>query len=135
MFLFFNYCSDMFRPQFLAIFKGLTVSLMCAAYISTYLIAVVTVVLFGDSGSVLYLVEIHCFFLSTQPITKLFKNTNLKFTFCTTNTIYIGLIYYKFNKRKKINTFTSTEVHKGTYNIKCLTCNKSYIEQTGRNLK
>jgi hypothetical protein len=64
------------------------VSLMCAAHISLYLIRVVIVVLFGYSGGVLYLVEIHYFLLSTQTLTNLFKNTNLKITFCTTNTIY-----------------------------------------------
>jgi len=87
MFLFLNYGSDTFRPQFLAIFRGLVGSLICAAYMSLYLITVVIVVLFGYSGGVLYLVDNHCFMLSTQPITNLLKNTNLKITFCTTNTI------------------------------------------------
>ena len=67
------------------------VSLMCVAYMSNYLITVVIVVLFGYSGGVLYLVEIHCFLLSTQPITNLLINTNLKITFCTTNRIYVVL--------------------------------------------
>lgn len=78
---------------------------MCAAYMSTYLITIVIVVLFGYSDGVLQLVETHCFLLSTQPITNLLKNTNLKITFFTTNTIYMGLIYYALNKKKKINTF------------------------------
>jgi len=38
-FLFINYCSDMFRSQFLTIFRELFVSSMFAAYVSTYLAA------------------------------------------------------------------------------------------------
>jgi hypothetical protein len=37
--LFINYCSDRFRPQFLAIFRELFVFSMFAAYVSTYLAA------------------------------------------------------------------------------------------------
>jgi len=85
MFLFLNYCCDMFRPQFLAILRVLVVSMMCAAYMSTYLITVVIVVLFSYSVGVLYLVEIHFFLLYTQLITNLLKNTNLKITFCMYN--------------------------------------------------
>ena len=75
----------MFRPQFLAILRVLVVSMMCAAYMSTYLITVVIVVLFSYSVGVLYLVEIHFFLLYTQLITNLLKNTNLKITFCMYN--------------------------------------------------
>jgi hypothetical protein len=38
MFLFINYCPDMFRPQFLAIFREL-VFFMCTSYTSTFLLA------------------------------------------------------------------------------------------------
>jgi len=37
MFLFVNYCFNMFWPQFLAIFRELVNFLMPAAYVSTYL--------------------------------------------------------------------------------------------------
>jgi len=41
MFLFINYFSDMLQSQFLAIFMDLMVFfLMCATYMSTYLVAV-----------------------------------------------------------------------------------------------
>jgi hypothetical protein len=32
MLLFFNYCSDVFRPQLLAIFRELTIFSICVAY-------------------------------------------------------------------------------------------------------
>ena len=36
MFLFVHYCSDMFRPLLLAIFRELVGLSMCATYVSTY---------------------------------------------------------------------------------------------------
>ena len=43
MFLFVNYCSDMFRPQILAMFGELVSFLMCATYVSSYLTEVLHV--------------------------------------------------------------------------------------------
>jgi len=40
MFLFIRYCCDMFWLQFLAICRELMVISLCAAYVSTYLVAV-----------------------------------------------------------------------------------------------
>ena len=36
--MFINYCPNMFRPQFLAIFREVACYSMCAAYVSTYLV-------------------------------------------------------------------------------------------------
>jgi len=40
MFLFINYCSDMFWLQFLVTCRELMVISMCEDYVSTYLVAV-----------------------------------------------------------------------------------------------
>jgi hypothetical protein len=60
-----------------------------------------------------------------NTITKLFKNTNIKTAFRTTNTIRHIL--------KEIHT-TNIYEQTGIYKLTCMDCKKAYIGQTGRTL-
>jgi hypothetical protein len=63
----------------------------------------------------------------TRHITKLFKNTNIKTTFKTTNNLKKNLIP---------NKITSDKYEKpGVYKLQCMDCHRQYIGQTGRNFK
>jgi hypothetical protein len=59
-----------------------------------------------------------------RKITNLFKDTNLKIAFRTTNTI---------TKILSNNYVTNTCEQSGIYNITCQSCHKVYVGQTGRN--
>ena len=62
----------------------------------------------------------------TKFITKLFKNTKLKISFKTENTI--GKMLTQNNKNTNFNKFSKS----GVYQLTCQDCNKKYIGQTGR---
>jgi hypothetical protein len=62
-----------------------------------------------------------------RQVMNIFKNMNIKISFCTSNTVY-KLEHTKQNEQHKYQS-------SGIYNIKCLTCNKAYVGQTRRNLK
>jgi hypothetical protein len=62
-----------------------------------------------------------------RKVTNIFKNTNLKITFCVNNTIHNILNTHTQNNDKYTNN--------GMYSIKCNTCNKYYVGQSGRSLK
>ncbi|GFG36121.1 hypothetical protein Cfor_03762, partial [Coptotermes formosanus] len=59
-------------------------------------------------------------------VTNIFKNTNLRIAFQTTNTIWQLLNI----KKKQPNIYTNS----GVYSIKCSTCNRFYIGQTGQHI-
>jgi hypothetical protein len=63
-----------------------------------------------------------------RKITNLFKNTNTRIAFRSTNTI-------KHLMKRKTNTTTPDYDKSGIYKIKCNTCHRSYIGQTKRSLK
>jgi hypothetical protein len=59
-----------------------------------------------------------------RKVTNIFKNTNLRIAFQTTNTIWQLLN----SKKMQSNIYTNS----GVYSIKCSTCNRLYIGQTAR---
>jgi hypothetical protein len=61
-----------------------------------------------------------------RKVTNVFKNTNLRIAFQPTNTIWKLLKI----KKKPPNIYTKS----GVYTIKCSSCNRFYIGQTGRDL-
>jgi uncharacterized protein involved in tolerance to divalent cations len=63
----------------------------------------------------------------TRHITKLFKNTNTKTAFKTTNNLKKHLLSNKiaYDKYEK----------PGVYKLKCMDCHRQYIGQTGRSFK
>jgi hypothetical protein len=62
-----------------------------------------------------------------RTITKLFKDTDIKITYKTTNTIQ--------QRSKTRNSDTTHDLDKsGIYKMTCKTCNKAYIGQTSQNL-
>jgi hypothetical protein len=63
-----------------------------------------------------------------RKITNLFKNTNIRIAFRSTNTIK------RITKRKTNNSSPDYD-KSGIYKIKCNTCHRSYIGQTKRSLK
>jgi hypothetical protein len=63
----------------------------------------------------------------TRHITKLFKNTNVKPAFKTTNTLKKHL----FLKQKIIAIYDKS----GVYKLKCADCPRQYISQTGCTFK
>jgi hypothetical protein len=64
----------------------------------------------------------------TRDITKIFKNTNLKVTFGTNNTIGKLLTTRHEHNRSKFENI-------GIYQLTCPTCNKKYIGQTGKQFR
>jgi len=56
-----------------------------------------------------------------RKVTNLFKNTNIKITFRANNTVYQQLV-------QKTNSMNPS----GVYEIKCNTCSKNYVGQSGR---
>jgi hypothetical protein len=56
-------------------------------------------------------------------VTNLFKNTNLKIVFRTTNTIF-----------QQISQKTKNSDPPGVYRINCNTCKKAYVGQSGRSI-
>jgi hypothetical protein len=66
----------------------------------------------------------------TRSITKIFKNTNLKIAFKTTNTVQNHLCYLKEPNHRKDPYHNS-----GIYQLTCKECNQKYIGQTGRTFK
>jgi hypothetical protein len=62
-----------------------------------------------------------------MKVTNIFKNTNLKITFRVSNTTQNILKTHTQNNDEYKNC--------GIYNLKCNTCNKYYVGQTGSNLK
>ena len=67
------------------------------------------------------------FTAQVHKITNLFKHTNVRISFKSTNTIHL-------TKPKTINNI---QEHKmcGIYKLTCNTCKLSYIRQTSRNLQ
>ena len=61
----------------------------------------------------------------TRHITKLFRNTNIKVTYTTNNNLGKLLDTHKTQKQNKYDM-------NGVYQLKCPTCHKKYISQTGR---
>jgi len=57
-----------------------------------------------------------------RKVTNLFRNTEINIAFKTANTIYQQLIDKTYNSPS------------GIYEIKCNTCNKKYVGQSGRNI-
>jgi hypothetical protein len=66
----------------------------------------------------------------TRRITKIFKTTNLKIAFKTTNTIQNHLCNLKERNHRKDPFHNS-----GIYQLTCKECNQKYIGQTGRTFK
>jgi hypothetical protein len=64
--------------------------------------------------------------LLVRKVTNVFKNTNLRIAFQPTNTIWQVLRI----KKKPPNIHTNS----GVYSVKCSSCNRFYIGQTGRDL-
>jgi hypothetical protein len=64
----------------------------------------------------------------TKAITKAFKNTNVKAAFTTNNTLRKLLATNRHRTNCKYD-------NSGIHQIKCPTCNKKYIGQTGRSFK
>jgi hypothetical protein len=62
-----------------------------------------------------------------RKITNIFRNTNLNITYRVSNTAQ--------NLLKPHKRDNDTYANSGIYSIKCNTCNKRYIGQTGRSLK
>jgi hypothetical protein len=62
---------------------------------------------------------------SIRHITNMFKNTNIGFALRSTNTIHNFL---KFTKNDTTDLYTKSEIYK----LSCTTCERSYVEQTGR---
>jgi hypothetical protein len=58
-----------------------------------------------------------------RKITNIFKNTNIRIAFQATNTLWQIL-----NIKKSTNIHSSS----GIYSLKCSTCNRVYVGQTGR---
>ena len=56
-----------------------------------------------------------------RKVTNMFKNTNIKIAFRANNTVYQQLV-------QKTNSMNSS----GVYEIKCNTCSKNYVGQSGR---
>jgi len=56
-----------------------------------------------------------------RKVTNLFKNTNIKIAFRANNTVYQQLV-------QKTNCMNPS----GVYEIKCNTCSKNYVGQSGR---
>jgi hypothetical protein len=76
----------------------------------------------GDEHSMLEYLGFH------RAITKIFKNTNVKVTFGTNNTIgKLLTTRYEHNQSKYENN--------GIYQLTCPTCNKKYTGQTGRQFR
>ena len=63
----------------------------------------------------------------TRAITKIFKNTNIRVTFGTNNTIGKLLTRNEHNRSKCVNS--------GIYQLNCPTCNKKYTSQTGKQFR
>jgi hypothetical protein len=61
----------------------------------------------------------------TRVITKLFKKSNVKIAFTTSNNLESLLKYH--TARDATNKFNRN----GVYQLRCPTCNKKYIGQTG----
>ena len=61
-----------------------------------------------------------------RRITNIFRNTNLKITFQTNNSLH-NILNTK-HQNNNYNTYTLS----GIYEMKCHTCKQSYIGQTGR---
>ena len=64
----------------------------------------------------------------TRAIKKAFKNTNMKITYSTNNTIDKLLMTRRHHKKCKYEEC-------GTYQLKCPICDRKYIGQTGRSIK
>jgi hypothetical protein len=64
----------------------------------------------------------------TRTITKLFKRTNIRIAYITKNTIQDLILQPKIPNIDKYNK-------SGMYQLKCNSCQPSYIGQTGRNFK
>jgi hypothetical protein len=62
-----------------------------------------------------------------RKVTNIFRNTNLRITFRVNNTINNHLR----NKQRSTDRYENS----GIYSIKCNTCGKRYVGQTGRNVK
>jgi hypothetical protein len=60
-----------------------------------------------------------------HKITNLFKNTNINITFRTTNTIYHQLQHRPNREPSELS---------GIYKLQYMTCNKSYVGQSGRTI-
>ena len=61
---------------------------------------------------------------AVRKITNLFKSSNIKIAFRTTNTIQKQLSRNPYNQQNP----------SGIYSLKCNTCNKKYVGQTGRGI-
>jgi hypothetical protein len=57
-----------------------------------------------------------------HKVTNLFKNTNVNIAFRSTNTIYHQLQHHPIREPSKLS---------GIYKLQCMTCNKSYVGQSG----
>jgi hypothetical protein len=66
----------------------------------------------------------------TRRITKIFKTTNLKIAFKTTNTIQNQLCNLKESNHRK-DPYHNSEI----YQLTCKVCNQKYICQTGHTFK
>jgi hypothetical protein len=60
-----------------------------------------------------------------HKVINLFKNTNLNIAFRSTNTIYHQLQHRPNREASKLS---------GIYGLQCMTCNKSYVGQSGRTI-